>query len=144
MNIDKTKIIMVVVAGLILLLFLDQILKAIGLKKDKGDKQKDALVFDLTSNPYFDPMLYKGKAFAAIGDSVANQYAKDIRSAFGIFNDNEDSIYTTFAKLKNKMNISEVAEAYYKNYNSHLLPDLLNRLSDKEKALLQNVINNLP
>lgn len=144
MAIDKTKIIMVIIIGIILFLFLDQILKVFGLKKDKDDKAEDLLVTDLRTNPYFDPMLYKGKAFAALGESVANSYANDIHKALGFFNDNEESIYSTFAKFKNKMNISEVSEAYYKNNNKHLLNDILNFLNDKEKAILQNVIKNLP
>jgi hypothetical protein len=141
---DKNKIIMYVILGIVVLIMLDQILKAVGLKKDKADKDKDKAVENLRTNEYFDPLYYKGKAFSAIGKSPANQYAKDLHTAISGFGTDEETIYTTFGKLKCKYNISEIAESYYELYEKNLLPELLKELSEKEMATLNAVVNKLP
>jgi hypothetical protein len=141
---DKNKIILYVVLGVVVLLMLDQILKAVGLKKDKADKNKDIAVAELRTSEYFDPMFYKGKAFAALGIEPSKQFAKDIHKAISGFGTNEESLYTTFAKLKCRYNISEIAEAYYQIYGKHLLPEILNDLTEKEMLNLYTIVEKLP
>jgi hypothetical protein len=141
---DKNKIIFYIILGLVILFALDQILKAIGLKKDKADKDATKAAANLRTSEYFDPMFYRGKAFSSLGKSVSNQYAKEIKSALGLFNDNEEAIYTIFGKLKCKMNISEIAESYYELYGKQMLPSILANLSEKEMYILNDIINKLP
>lgn len=141
---DKNKIIFYVIAGLVVLLMLDQILKAVGLKKDKADKNKEQAVQELRTNDFFNPMFYRGKAFAAIGKEPANQYAKDIRKAVSGFGTDEEMLFTTFGKLKCRYNISEIAESYYELFGKNLLPAILNELSEKDMATLNTIVNKLP
>jgi hypothetical protein len=141
---DKNKIIFYIIAGLVVLLMLDQILKAVGLKKDKADKNKDQAVNELRTNDFFNPMFYRGKAFASIGKEPANQYAKDLHKAISGFGTDEETIYATFGKLKCQYNISEIAESYYELFGKNLLPEILNELSESEMFTLNTIISKLP
>lgn len=141
---DKNKIIMFVIAGLVILIILDQIMKAIGLKKNKNDKLKDEAAASLRTNDFFDPMFYRGKAFSSLGKSVANEYAKEIHSSLGMFNDDEEAIYALFGRLKCKYNISEIAESYYEYYKKQMLPEILSHLNKSEMAILNAIIEKLP
>ena len=141
---DKNKLLLYVVGAIVVLLIVDQILKAFNLKKDKNDKKEEEAQSELRTNDFFNPMFYKGKAFSALGKSVSNQYAKDIKSSLGLFNDNEELIYTTFGKLKCKYNISEIAESFYELYGKEMLPAILAKLNSKEMAILNAIINKLP
>ena len=141
---DKNKLLLYVVGAIVVLLIVDQILKALNLKKDKTDKKEEEAQSELRTNDFFNPMFYRGKAFSALGKSVSNQYAKDIKNSLGIFNDNEELIYTTFGKLKCKYNISEIAESFYELYGKEMLPAILAKLNSKEMTILNTIINKLP
>jgi len=56
----------------------------------------------------------------------------------------EEAVFSTFARLDSKDNISEIALVYRNRYKRDLLTDLLNDLTKKEKAQLMQIINKLP
>lgn len=141
---DKKQIILIVAAGILILIILDQVLKAVGLKKDKSDKKREEAVKEIRTNEFFDPLYYKGKAFSALGKSPADKYAKDIHNAVKGFGTDEEALYATFGKLKCKLNISEIAESYYSLFKADMLTDILNDLSEKELATLNSIIATLP
>jgi hypothetical protein len=141
---DKQKLIIIVVILIVVLLFIDQILKAIGLKKSGADRAEENAISDLRTLPQFDPLYSKGKAFKPIGLNQSNVYAEQLRKSIRGIGTDEEIIYSTFGKLNNKMNISEVAESFYLKYKTDLRAALLSDLKDSEKVkLMQIILKNL-
>ena len=147
---DTGKIIsLVYIAGFIIALFvIYKILSAVGIiktgKKKREQKEKAEALTELRTSDYFSPDYYKNKKFKSIGVNAADSYAVKLRKAVRGAGTDEESIYSTFGKLFNKCNISEVAERYYMKYKNDLQTDLLNDLTEKETLNLINIINALP
>jgi hypothetical protein len=147
---DTGKIIsLVYIAGFIIVLFvLYKIMSSIGIiktgKRKREDQEKDAAVEDLRTEEIFSPDYYKNRKFKSLGSNAAGLYAKNIRKAIRGIGTDEELLYTTFNKLYNKCNVSEIAELYFKEYKNDLQADLLNELTDKETVALMNIINDLP
>lgn len=141
---DKIKIALTVAVIAIVVFLVYKLAGKIGLVKTREQKEKDKAVESLTLSEYFNPSYYKNKSAKPLGNSIADSFAKDIRKALKGFGTNEDLIYSTFAKLKNKVNISELADTYNIKYKADLKADIMNDLNDKEKAKLMFIINSLP
>lgn len=143
---DSNKIISVaMILGLLVVMFIVyKILGGLGLIKTAAKKKQEQAVEDIRTLEYFNPDLYKGKSFKSIGTNAASQYAEDIRKAIRGVGTNEELIYSTFNKLYNKLNISEVADAYGRKYSRDMQSDLLDDLGNKEMATLMELINSLP
>lgn len=147
---DTGKIIsMAYILGLLLVLFVVyKIMSAVGLiktgKSKRASAEKEAAVEMLRTDEYFSPEYVEGRTFKSLGDNAANLYAQHIRKALRGSGTNEELIYTTFNKLYNKCNVSEVAASYLSQYHKDLQTDLLNDLNDKEAVVLMNIINALP
>lgn len=135
--------------GLVIVIFIVlQLLKKIGLVKSaakkRSEKEQKAAVEMLATDDYFKPSYYKDKKFKSIGSNSANQYSQLLHKAIRGLGTDENAIYSTFGKLYNKTNISEIAESYNLQYGKDLQTDLLNDLTDKEITKLMNIINGLP
>ena len=141
---DKIKIGLAIFVVIIVTIIIWRVLGKIGLVKSKEQKQKDSAVETLFTMTYFDPAYNKGKSFAPLGKSAADKYAKDLNRALGIFGDDEEAIYSTFGKLKNKTNISEVAESFQNIYKKDMRATVLGNLSEKEMKKLFDIISKLP
>jgi len=147
---DTNKIVsFAMLAGLLIVIFvIYKIMAAVGIIKTgarkRSDKEKVAAVEMLRTDEYFSPAYYKNKKFLSIGSNAANLYAQQIRKAIRGIGTDEELIYATFGKLRNKCNVSEVAERYFVQYGNDLQTDLLNDLKEKEIVNLMNIINGLP
>lgn len=147
---DVGKIIPIIyIAGfVIVLVIVYKLLSAVGLIKTPKKRREEAAqtqaVEDLRTEDFFDPAYYKTKKFKSIGTNAANLYAQYIRKAVRGMGTDEELIFTTFGKLYNKCNVSEVAERYMMQYKRDMQTDLLNDLTKKEATALMNIINTLP
>lgn len=139
---DKIKIGAALVVIILVIIIVWRILGKVGLIESKEAKQKKAAVEDLRSSPYFDPD--STKAFKPLGQNTADAIAKQIYAAKGVFNDDEESVYAAFAKLKNKGQISEVAKSFQRLYKKDLQAYLLAFINESEMQKLQLIINKLP
>jgi len=138
-----------ILIGIVVALFIIyKILAATGLIKTAAKRKEIALgeksVEQLREDDYFDPKYFMGKRYKSLGYDTTKKYAKDLRKALRGFGTDEETIYITFGKLFNKINISEIAAAYLTTYNSDLQADLLNDLSEKDAIPLFKIINSLP
>ncbi len=141
---DKIKIALAIfVAGLVLFIIY-RIMGKIGLVKSAESEKKDESIYNLRTMKEFNPNYYKNRSFAALGKGVSDSYAKDIKKSLGLITDNEELIYSTFAQLKNKTNISEIAESFKSMYKKDLRSFLLSYLSKNEMQKLNDIINKLP
>ena len=136
-----------IVGILVIVLIIYRVLKSIGLIKSqakiKAKAQRKELISDLRGVEQFDVLyLDKRKGYKSLSDR-AQQYAVALRNAMKGFGTDEESIMSIFSRLNNRDNISEVALVYKNKYERDLLIDLLNELTDKEKAELMTIINKL-
>jgi hypothetical protein len=140
---DKIKIAAFLVIAVLVIIIVWRILGKVGLVKSKEAKQKESAVEDFNTLRQFEQGYSKGKTFAPLGKVVSDIYAKELYNAHGVLNDNEDQVYSTFGKLKNKMNISEVSDSFYNLYKKDLRA-YLGFLDPAEKTKLMGIINRLP
>jgi hypothetical protein len=77
----------------------------------------------------------------------AKAFAKDIRDSWGVFDDDEDKIYSVFRALKDQVQVSQVAYQYYmdpKGDKINLIDDLKSRLSKEEVGQVLEIVKKLP
>lgn len=77
----------------------------------------------------------------------ARAFAKDIRDSWGIFDDDENKIYSVFRALKDHVQVSQVAYQYYmdpKGNKINLIDDLKSRLSKEEVGLALDIVKKMP
>lgn len=131
-------------AALLAIFVIYKILAGIGLiktkKKKLADLKKETAMNEFRTIPYFNPSYKDSHSFTPIGVNAASLYADHLRKAIRGMGTNEELIYTTFAGLKCKGNISEVSNQYYLRYNRDLRTDLLNDLNEKEITKLYDII----
>lgn len=151
MNIDKASTIKLILLGaglLFILFFLNKIMSIIGIRKSKTRIEKDEAEENLNTMKYFEPGYYKTVPHKPLGDTMAGQYAKDLNKAWKFFRPtltvNEDLIFSTFGKLDNKVQISEVANQYYLMRSEDLRSRIMKELNRKEQVKLFNIIQSLP
>jgi len=134
-------------ALLLVLFFVYKIMKAFGLIKSQAKiKEKaaeDEAIIELRAVPQFDISGLDTSKNWKDYSLAAQTYAEILRKAIRGLGTDEEAIYSTFSRLASKEDITTIALVYYKRYDRDLLIDLLNDLTDKEKAKLMNIINNI-
>ena len=139
------------IAGLLLVLFfVYKILAGFGIiktaKKTKAKAAEDKAITDLRGVEQFTPdvnILAENQGYKLTSAS-AQIYAETLRKALRGLGTDEEAIFSIFSRLGSKRDITEIATAYRSKYDRDLLTDILNDLTDKEKAKLMLIINNLP
>jgi hypothetical protein len=144
------------IIGIVVVLYIVyKILGAVGLVKTPAKKRAEAetkaAISMIRTDEYFDPMYVKTHnligQYKSIGANAGVKYSQDIHdSIYGFLKigTNAEEIFSTFGKLYNKVNVSEVALNYLVQYNRDMRADLLNNLSDQHITDLMNIINGLP
>ena len=77
----------------------------------------------------------------------ARGFAKDIRDSWGIFDDDENKIYSVFRALKDHVQVSQVAYQYYmdpKGSKINLIDDLKSRLAKDEVGQVMEIVKKMP
>ncbi len=83
----------------------------------------------------------------ALQKSTAIYYANQIKSAWGAWyqgGDDEQKVYGVFRKLKDKVQVSQVAKAYQEQYSENLIDILKDRFGADEIKIVLNIIHKLP
>jgi hypothetical protein len=141
--------------GIVIILFIVyKILAATGLIKTaaakKADEAKASAIDTLRTGDIFDPEYFVGKKFNSLGAPYIAKYAEELHKAIAGAGTDEEAIFTVFGELKNKMQVSELANGYQQKYggswlsNGSLKTDLLGDLSATDAATLMAIINKLP
>lgn len=107
----------------------------------------------LTSQNAFD-IHYLNKVLQAVNrevlvlkTSTASRYADQIHKAWGSWyegGDDEEKVYGVFRKLKDKVQVSQVAKAYQETYSQNLIDTLKDRFDKSEITIVLNIIKALP
>lgn len=151
MNLPDTNKVMTagyIIAMLLILFFVYKILRGLGIVKSAAKTKAKAAVQtainDLRGVEQFNVEYLNNKRDYKSLSGLAQTYAEELRKAIRGLGTNEEAIFSIFSRLQSKANISEIATVYKNRYDRDLLTDLLNDLTDKEKAKLMLIINNLP
>lgn len=79
--------------------------------------------------------------------STASKYADQIHKAWGSWyqgGDDEEKVYGVFRKMKDKVQVSQVAKAYQDTYSKNLIDTLKDRFDKEEINIVLNIIKALP
>jgi hypothetical protein len=83
------------------------------------------------------------KPYYMLKAAAADSYAKDINDAFGWIFNNKDKIYGVFRAMKDKVQVSQMSNAYYIKYKINLIDDLRSHISD-EMGQVMKIVGKLP
>jgi len=75
---------------------------------------------------------------------MAQQFAKEIHSAWAWWGDDENKVYGVFRRLKDKAQVAQVAKAYQELYKVNLIDQLSDRLNKKEVGKVLQIVQALP
>ena len=73
-------------------------------------------------------------------DTDASKMADRIHNAWGAIDDNEEAIYQVLRELKDKVQVSQVAAEYEKNYGIALAEEFTDSLSDGEIKTVIDIV----
>lgn len=134
-----------IIGILIVLYIVYKVLGKIGLVKTKEKRKQETAVEDLRSVKQFSTKYLADKIdnYPQLG-KLGKDYAVRLHDAIKGAGTDEETIFSIFSQLRSKENISEIAVYYKAAYQRDLLTDILNDLTDKEKATLMEIINKLP
>ena len=79
--------------------------------------------------------------------STASRYADQIHKAWGSWyqgGDDEEQVYGVFRKMKDKVQVSQVAKAYQETYSKNLIDTLKDRFDKEEITMVLNIVKTLP
>ncbi|MFL0147964.1 hypothetical protein V2598_06490 [Tenacibaculum maritimum] len=79
--------------------------------------------------------------------STASRYADQIHKAWGSWyqgGDDEEQVYGVFRKMKDKVQVSQVAKAYQETYSKNLIDTLKDRFDKEEITIVLNIVKTLP
>jgi len=79
--------------------------------------------------------------------STASRFADQIHNAWGAWyegGDDEEKVYGVFRKMKDKVQVSQVAKAYQETYSNNLIDTLKDRFEKDEITIVLNIIKALP
>ncbi|MBS1635361.1 MAG: hypothetical protein JST26_05515 [Bacteroidetes bacterium] len=86
------------------------------------------------------------KPMYMLTQASAKAFAKDIMDSWGVFDDDENKIYSVFRALKDHVQVSQMAYQYYlSNKNKiNLIDDLKSRLSTDEVGQVMAIVKKMP
>lgn len=129
---------------------LKPILEATGIKSTAEELETKRKAADLDNKGIWDTVKAlmkkypKGTAFQLLKSVEADQLARNIENAWGIFNDDEEQVYAQFRAIRFQSQVSSIVDAYKKLYNADLQNTLKSNLSSSEFAVITNIISSKP
>ncbi len=122
------------------------LLNTFGITESAEDKEALKMLNKARESGFWKPTYYEGKTskLSFVNKATdANNLAEEIEDAWGVVNDDEESIINAFSKIKNKVDLSYVAYHYQKNTGSDLLTDIDGKLSSAEKIQVFTITEKL-
>jgi|TARA_R110002020_G_scaffold474816_1_gene707585 hypothetical protein len=124
-----------IMMGVGYLVFINPLLKKLGIKDSKEDKENETLVAQINGSPIWTPYFYQQEGGNTMGTPEARIYAERLYDAtrggflWGAGTD-EEEISGVFNSLGTTGNVSIVAEAYQDMYGESLIDMLNDELDD--------------
>ena len=146
----STTDVLLIGGGLLAFSAVKRLLIAAGIAAGQGTKAASDEIIDPRS--YWKPSYYKRTGGTLIRRADTERYARQIHSAFGIFQDDFNAIVAAFNRLPSKAAVSFLADVFQQIYKEDLLTFLTNGggllpwdgLSDNQLKQLLALTNKLP
>jgi hypothetical protein len=146
----STTDVLLIGGGLLAFTAIKRLLIAGGLAAGPGTQAASQNITDPGS--YWKPQYYKRVGGRFLTRSVTESYARQIHNAFGIFQDDFNSVMAAFSKMPTKTAVSFLADVFQQIYKEDLLTFLTNGggilpwdgLSDAQLKQLIAFTNKLP
>jgi len=87
---------------------------------------------------------YKKYTTNLLKSAAALALASDLYKSKGLFNDNEDAVYSTLKRLQYKSQLSQLADVFYAQYKLDLATYLKSFMSEAEQARAFDLVAELP
>jgi hypothetical protein len=85
------------------------------------------------------------KSLLVLKDQFAKQYAKELYNAKSFINDDEEAVENVFKKVKDKVHVSNVSAAFWRDYQKDLYDYLASFLSEAEmEKYVMDPVRKLP
>jgi len=110
-------------------------------KADKDLKEQERVLNIWSGTKNLAKTLPKNKKAQVLTKAGAESYAKQIKDAFGVFNDNEESIYAVFRNIRFQTQVASLVDAYERLYRLDLLTQLRAKLSESEFNTVTDIIS---
>lgn len=155
-GINPNVVLLVGGAALIYVGALNPILKWLGIKDDKDDKKEGKENAKAENAVGWNPSFWltyrpAGVTICLMTDAKATRLAKQIKDAWGVFNDDENAIYAAIREVRSQVQLSQLAAKYSSQYKTDLwtrLANPWNKLDDglepAELAIVSKIVNALP
>lgn len=152
-NIDtsrKDEVVKVVVYGVVALAvvglaywgIIKPILNAVGLTKDKEERQGDQDYAKLSRQQVLSPLLYRAnKDKVTISSGSANENAYNVWAGKGTFWDNEDLGVGAITSAGSLVNISYIAHVFDENFGESMESYLVSYLEPEDWIVIDNYID---
>jgi len=136
--------------GLLAFTAIRRLLIAGGIAAGPGTQSASQQITDPGS--YWKPQYYKRTGGILVRRATAEQLAKQIHNAFGVFQDDFNAVMAAFSQVKTKAAVSFLADVFQQRYKEDLLTFLTNGggilpwdgLSDSQLRTLLTYTNRLP
>lgn len=146
----SAKDILLVGGGLAVLLTLKSVFVKLGLSSGAGSQQTQNELEN--PNSVWKPNFWKKTGGLILRRADAENYSKTIHNAFGVFQDDFNSIMGVFSRLKAKTQVSFLADVFNQIYGEDLLTFLTNGgglfiwdgLSDAQLKQITDLVKKLP
>lgn len=146
----STTDVLLIGGGLLAFTAIKRLLIAGGLAAGPGTKAASDEITDPRS--YWKPSYYKRTGGLLVRRADAERYARQIHSAFGIFQDDFNAVLAAFNRMPSKAAVSFLADVFQQLYKEDLLTFLTNGggilpwdgLSDNQLKQLLAFTNKLP
>lgn len=153
MNDNQNKIItgLMIIAAFVILYIVYKILRNTGLIKSQQEQDIKDKFYTLSTTESLKPAYWhtisqKNKsAVLTFTPKTAENIAKTLKDAFGLFNDNEAKIYGVLSdRIKTKTQISFIAETMQKKFNTSFISLIEDNLNIDEKKKIIDIIDAKP
>ena len=142
---DKFTKMLMVAAVLVAAFFVFKILQKLEIIDTLEDKRNASKAESFTTDELFNPSTYSTvKSFRRMTVPEIKIFAKKIRKAVYGWGTDEELLFSTFANMYNRLNISQIAEYYQNEYGDDMRAELLKDLSEEDQAKLIDIIYKLP
>lgn len=146
----STTDVLLIGGGLLAFTAIKRLLIAGGIAAGPGTKAASEEIIDPRS--YWKPTYYKRTGGTLVKRADAEKYARQIHSAFGIFQDDFNAIIAVFSRMPSKAAVSFLSDVFQQIYKEDLLTFLTNGggllpwdgLSDNQLKQLLAFTNKLP
>lgn len=96
-------------------------------------------------NPsYYTNIISQGIKPRALKASELKAYGKQIKDAWGIFDDDENAVYGAFRGMASKFQVSQVASFYGKAYKEGLFDKIKSKMGPSEQETVYKIISVKP